>query len=97
MKKGKPATAVTASAPLLPAEIELTAPMLHANLTLVETADADLMEELLADLRVGPLLVARLSECVAVVPADKSPELHRWLLKAGHTPRVLDEKQRNDQ
>lgn len=91
MKKGKTAASpVTQAAPLAPAQAELAAPLLHTQLTLVETAEPELLEELLADRRAGPLLVARLSDCVAVVAPGNAREIQRWLLKAGHTPRIVD-------
>jgi len=34
------------------------------------------------------MLVARLSDCVAVVAPGNAKEVQRWLLKAGHTPRI---------
>jgi len=89
MKKGKTAAPVASVAPLAPAQVKLSAPLLHTHLTLVETAEPELLEELLADRRVGPLLVARLSDCVAVVAPGHAKEVQRWLLKAGHTPRII--------
>jgi hypothetical protein len=90
MKKPKPASAVSSAAPFAPAQGSLAPPLLHTNLTLVETAEPELLEELLADRRVGPLLVARLSDCVAVVAPGNAKEVQRGLLKAGHTPRIVD-------
>ncbi len=90
MKKTKPVSAVASAAPLAPTEAPLAAPLLHTHLTLVETAEPELLEELLADRRIGPLLVARLSDCVAVVASGNAKEVQRWLLKAGHTPRIVD-------
>jgi len=90
MKKSKTSSTVASAAPLAPAEVSLAAPLLHNHLTLVETAEPELLEELLADRRIGPLLVARLSDCVAVVAPGHAKEVHRWLLKAGHTPRMVD-------
>jgi len=87
MKKGK--TAVSSSAPPAPAQSAPAAPLLHTRLTLVETAEPELLEELLADRRIGPLLAARLSDCVAVVAPGNAREVQRWLLKAGHTPRII--------
>jgi hypothetical protein len=89
MKKGKTASPVASVAPLAPPQAKLSAPLLHTHLTLVETAEPELLEELLADRRVGPLLVARLSDCVAVVAPGHAKEVQRWLLKAGHTPRII--------
>ncbi|MGH9838327.1 MAG: hypothetical protein ACREEM_06050 [Blastocatellia bacterium] len=90
MKKTKPASPAASAAPLAPAQGSLDAPLLHTHLTLVETAEPELLEELLADRRIGPLLVARLSDCVAVVAPGHANEVQRWLLKAGHTPRIVD-------
>ena len=93
MKKSKTASPVASTfggAPLAPAQAALAAPLLHTHLTLVETAEPELLEELLADRRVGPLLVARLSDCVAVVAPGHANEVQRWLLKAGHTPRIVE-------
>jgi hypothetical protein len=88
MKRGKSTAAASASAPLAPAQSAMAAPLLHTNLTLVETAEPELLEELLADRRIGPLLVARLSDCVAIVAPGNAAEIQRRLLKAGHTPRI---------
>jgi hypothetical protein len=89
MKKGKATTAAASAAPLASAQSPLDASLLHTHLTLVETAEPELLEELLADRRIGPLLVARLSDCVAVVAPGNAKEVQRWLLKAGHTPRII--------
>ncbi len=64
--------------------------VLHTNLTLLEVADPLLLEELRADRRLGPLLVAQLSNRVAVVKAGASEGLIRALLRAGHTPKVVN-------
>jgi hypothetical protein len=90
MKRRKTAiVAVSDAAPPAPTQSALTAPVLHTRLTLVETAEPELLEELLADRRIGPLLAARLSGCVAVVAPGNAQEVQRWLLKAGHTPRIV--------
>ena len=65
-------------------------PILHANLTLIEVADPLLLEELRADRRLGPLIVAQLSDRVAAVKPDDSDRLLKQLLKAGHTPKVIE-------
>jgi len=62
----------------------------HQNLTLLEVSDPLLLEELRADRRLGPLLVAQLSDCVAVVKPGASEWLLRTLLRAGHTPKVIN-------
>ena len=66
------------------------AAVLHTNLTLVEVADPLLLEELRADRQLGPLLLAQLSDCVAVVKPGGGEQVMRALLKAGHTPKVLN-------
>src|SRR5574341_1603642 len=79
MKKSKTASPIASTsggAPLAPAEGPLAAPLLHTHLTLVETTEPELLEELLADRRIGPLLVARLSDCVAVVAPGHAKEVH---------------------
>ncbi|MBO0859455.1 MAG: hypothetical protein J2P21_13420 [Chloracidobacterium sp.] len=94
MKKRKTVIAnVFDAIPLAPAESAPAAPILHTRLTLIETAEPELLEELLADRRIGPLLSARLSDCVAVVAPGNSQEIQRWLLKAGHTPRIVGGKE----
>ncbi len=64
--------------------------VLHTNLTLIEVADPLLLEELRADRQLGPLLVAQLSDCVAVVKPGGGEWIMRALLKAGHTPKVIN-------
>jgi hypothetical protein len=65
-------------------------PLLPANLTLIEVADPLLLEELRADRRLGPMIVAQLSDQVAVVKPEDSERVIKQLLKAGHTPKVID-------
>jgi hypothetical protein len=64
--------------------------VLHTNLPLVEVADPLLLEELRADRQLGPLLLAQLSDCVAVVKPGGGEQVMRALLKAGHTPKVIN-------
>jgi hypothetical protein len=64
--------------------------VLHTNLTLIEVADPLLLEELRADRQLGPLLVAQLSDRVAVVKPGGGEWVMRALLKAGHTPKVIN-------
>ena len=63
--------------------------VLHTNLTLVAVADPLLLEDLRADRQLGPLLLAQLSDCVAVVKPGGGEQVMRALRKAGHTPKVL--------
>ena len=64
--------------------------VLHTNLTLIEVADPLLLEELRADRRFAPLLVAQLSDRVAVVKPGEEEGVMRALRKAGHTPKVIN-------
>ena len=64
--------------------------VLHTNLTLTEVADPLLLEELRADRRLAPLLVAQLSDRVAVVKPGEEEGVMRSLLRAGHTPKVIN-------
>ncbi|MBM3223070.1 MAG: hypothetical protein FJZ47_04610 [Candidatus Tectomicrobia bacterium] len=64
--------------------------VMHTNLTLVEVDDPLLLEELRVDRRLGPCIVAQLSDRVAVVKPGSSEWFLRTLLKAGHTPKVLN-------
>lgn len=63
--------------------------VLHENLTLIEVDDPAMLAELRADRSIGPLLLATLSERVAVVAPGRTEELTRRLLKAGHTPKMV--------
>src|SRR5262249_22247300 len=63
--------------------------VLHTNLTLIEVADPLLLEELRADRRLAPLLVAPLSDrAVLVKPGDEEP-VTRAYRKAGHPRREI--------
>jgi hypothetical protein len=65
-------------------------PILHANLPILETADPFLLAEIKADPRLGPLILAELSDRVAVIHPGSGDAFLRQLLKSGHTPRVQD-------
>jgi len=64
--------------------------VLHTNLTLIEVADPLLLEELRADRRLAPLLVAQLSDYVVIVKPGAEEGVMRALLRAGHTPKVVN-------
>jgi len=64
--------------------------VLHTNLTVIEVADPLLLEELRADRRLAPLLVAPLSDRVVIVKPGDEEAIMRALLKAGHTPKVIN-------
>jgi hypothetical protein len=63
-------------------------PVLHANLTLLEVADPLLLVELRASKTLAPLIVAELSERVALVRPDAGEDVLKALSKLGHTPKV---------
>lgn len=65
-------------------------PILHTNLTVIEVAEPELLDELKADRRLGPMLVAQLSERVALVRPEDRDRFVKQLLRAGHTPKVRD-------
>jgi hypothetical protein len=63
-------------------------PILHTNLTIIEVTEPELLDELQADRRLGPMLVAQLSDRFAVVRPEDRDRFLQQLLKAGHTPKV---------
>ena len=65
-------------------------PVLHANLTVIEVADPLLLQTLRADRRMGATILAQLSDCVAVIQPGQGEWMVKQLLKAGHTPKVID-------
>ena len=64
--------------------------VLHTHLTLIEVAEPEILHELCADRRIGPLIVAQLSDRVAVAAPGNAKEVIQYLLKAGHTPKVIE-------
>jgi len=67
------------------------ADLAHAeHLTLIEVAESELLDELCADRRLGPLIVARLSDRIAAAAPGKAQDLVRALLKVGHTPKLVE-------
>ncbi len=66
------------------------APVLHQRLTLIEVDDPDQLEVLRADRKIGPFIAATLSDRVAVVFPGKGTLVLKALLKAGHTPKVIE-------
>src|SRR5262249_25003954 len=69
----------------VPQQAQTSGLVLHTNLTLSEVADPLLLEELRADRRLAPLLVAQLSDRVVIVKPGDEEAVMRALLKAGHT------------
>lgn len=62
--------------------------VLHDGLTLLEVAEAADLSALLADPRLGDLVVVRLSGTEAAVLPEHHQAFVKALLKAGHTPKV---------
>ncbi|CAN5682706.1 hypothetical protein BH23DEI1_BH23DEI1_10960 [soil metagenome] len=65
-------------------------PVFHDGLTVIETSDEIELTMLLADRRIGGLIVARLGPTEAVVLPEHTEPLLKALQKAGHTPTVVD-------
>ncbi len=63
-------------------------PVAHSPLTLLRTSEAADLEALLADGRIKPLVLLRLSPTVAVVLPEQHQALLKALKQAGHTPKV---------
>jgi hypothetical protein len=66
-----------------------TEPILHENLPLLEVLDPILLDALYADPQTEMYLLTRLSERVAVIAPGGIDKLENYLLKQGHTPKVL--------
>ena len=66
-----------------------TSVKLHRNVSLIETADAPLAEELLARKGLARLIVGRLSETSLLVQAGHDDEVVLELRRMGHAPRVV--------
>ena len=64
--------------------------ILHTNLTLIEVADPLLLDELQADRRLGAMIVAQLSDRVALVKPEDRARFLQQLFRAGHTPKVIE-------
>jgi hypothetical protein len=66
-----------------------TEPILHENLPLLEVTDPVFLDALYADPRTEMYLLTRLSERVAVIAPASIDKLEQYLLKQGHTPKIL--------
>jgi hypothetical protein len=64
-------------------------PILHTQLSIIEVAEPEILDELAADRRIGPLIATRLSGCVAIITPGKADQVINHMLKAGHTPKVI--------
>ncbi len=65
-------------------------PILHRQLIVIEVAESEILDMLQADRRIAPFIVAKLSDSVALVAAGKASLVIKQLLKAGHTPKIID-------
>jgi hypothetical protein len=64
--------------------------VLHENLSLLEVADSVLLDILLADGQARRLILARLSDRVAIIAPGQSDGLLARLRKLGYTPKVKE-------
>ena len=62
---------------------------LHKQVSLIQTAEPFLAEELLARRSLARMVVGRLSETVLLVHADEEEAILDELRRMGHTPRVV--------
>lgn len=62
---------------------------MHRNVSLIQTADAMLAEELLARKGLAALIAGRLTETVLLVRANEEAAVIEELRRMGQTPRVL--------
>ena len=69
---------------------KLVGPILHENVPLLEVADKMTMDMLLSDGPARLLILARLSDTVAVVAPGQTATLVARLRKLGHTPKTLE-------
>ena len=68
----------------------MTNPFLHKNLPIIEVADHLILDDLYADPRSAQYLLTRLGSTTAVVSPGEMDNLLAYLLKLGHTPKVLE-------
>ena len=62
---------------------------LHRRVSLVQTEDALLAEEILAHRKMAGDIVGRLSECILLVRPGRVDAVVQELQRMGHTPQVL--------
>ena len=62
---------------------------LHRRVSLIQTEDAVLAEELLANKKLAQDIVGRLSERVLLIRAGRVDGIVQELQKMGHTPQVV--------
>lgn len=64
--------------------------VLHENLPLLEVADSVLLDILLADVQARRLILARISDRVAIIAPGQFDVLLARLRKLGYTPKVKE-------
>ena len=62
---------------------------LHRKVSLIQTEDAILAEELLASKKLAQDILGRLADCVLLVRPGRVDAVVHELQKMGHTPQVL--------
>lgn len=61
----------------------------HRNVSLIQTSEPILADELLARPKLGRLIVGRLTQDVLLIRPDSSAEVIEELRKMGHTPQIV--------
>lgn len=64
-------------------------PIIHKNLPIIEVADRLILDDLYADPISAQYLLARMGPTVAIVALGAMEKFRTYLLKLGHTPKVL--------
>jgi len=64
--------------------------IVHENLPLLEVLDPILLDSLYANPQTEMYLLTRLSERVAIIAPGGTDKLEKYLLRQGHTPKVLE-------
>jgi hypothetical protein len=62
--------------------------LLHRNIPIIEVAEPILLDELMLDRYVSGMVLARLSDCVALIDPRCYDTLVARLRKLGHLPKV---------
>jgi hypothetical protein len=68
---------------------KLNTAILHESVSLIEVATPFLLDTFLSNPRTAPLIMTRLSDCVAVVAPHQLDELLERLKKLGQLPKVV--------
>lgn len=71
-------------------------PVLHDGVPVLQAADEVLMDLLLADPKVAPLVLVRVSPTAALVLQENVEALQDALLQAGHLPKLIEPRAREE-